>query len=180
MASDPPANAGFFSRSLWPRRLAALLEVVGIFVAGTLLARLASRGLNLGPANLRALGPGEQPDFVRLSWSTGANLLLRYGCILGLAFAVGWWHRRRRLADYGVTTAGRPLRELFATGVLLFAAVGWPPLLLKFLADRLPLGPQPSHWALIQDLGRPGVWLYLLVGSFGLVPILEELLARGY
>jgi hypothetical protein len=42
------------------------------------------------------------------------------------------------------------------------------------------MGRAPAHWALIADLNTPGIWLYLFVGSFGLVPIAEELLARGY
>ncbi len=166
--------------SRWQRRLAALFEVVGVFIVATLLARLASRGLALGPANLRALEPGVVPDFVRLSWSAGANLLLRYGLVLGLAVAVGWWHRRRRLSDYGVTTAGRSLREHVGIAVLLFAAAGILPLLLKLLPEFLPMGRAPQHWALIESMQTPGVWLYLFVGSFGLVPIVEELLARGY
>ena len=166
--------------AIWQRRLAALLEVVGIFVTGTLLARFASHWLNLGPVNLRALAPGEPPDFIALSWSTAANLVLRYGFIFGLALAVGWWHRRRRLRDYGVTTAGRPVREYVMIGVLLFAAFGLPPLFVKLLAGEAPLGESPQHWALIQNLDRPGVWLYLAVGSFGLVPIMEELFFRGY
>lgn len=166
--------------SPWQGRLAALLEVVGVFVLGSLIARLANRGLALGPASLRALEPGETPDFVQLSVSAGANLFLRYGLLLGVAFAVGWWHRRRRLAEYGVTTAGRPLRRHLGIAVLLFATVGILPLLLKFLMDFLPMGPAPQHWARIASLQLPGVWLYLFVGSFGLVPIAEELLARGY
>jgi membrane protease YdiL (CAAX protease family) len=162
------------------RRLAALLEVVGVFVIGTRAARLASRGLALGPANLRAVAPGVAPDFVRLSWTAGVNLLLRYGFVLGLAFAVGWWHRRRRLPEYGVTTAGRPFREHAGIAVLLFAVAGIVPLLLKVLQAYVPMGRAPQHWALMESLQTPGVWLYLFVGSFGLVPIAEELLARGY
>jgi membrane protease YdiL (CAAX protease family) len=177
---DFPVSRELSRPAAWQRRLAALLEVVGIFVAGTLLARLISRGLNLGPASLRALGPHEQPDFYQLSWSTGVSLLLRYGIIFALVLAVGWWHRSRRLSDYGVTTAGHPLGELVKVGMLLLAVVGLPSLLLKFLAAVLPLGRAPQHWALIQSLDRPGIWWYLLVGSFGLVPIMEELFARGY
>jgi membrane protease YdiL (CAAX protease family) len=172
--------SGAVRPSRWQRRLAALLEVVGVFVIGTLLARLASRGLDLGPANLRALEPGVEPDFVRLSWSAGVNLLLRYGLVLGLAFAVGWWHRRRHLSEYGVTTAGRSPREHVGIAVLLFAVVGILPMLLKLLPEFLPMGRAPQHWALIESVRSPGMWLYLFVGSFGLVPIAEELLARGY
>ncbi len=174
------SNCGLARSASWERRVAAVLEIIGVFVAGTLLARLASRGLNLGPVSLRALAPDEEPDFLSLSRSTAANLLLRYGFVLSLAFVVGWWHRRRRLAAYGVTTAGRRVSNHVIIAVLLFAAAGLPALGLKFLADVFPLGPAPQHWALTQALDRPGIWLYLFVGSFGLVPIVEELFARGY
>ena len=174
------SNRGRARSASWERRVAAVLEIIGVFVAGTLLARLASRGLNLGPVSLRALAPDEEPDFLSLSRSTAANLLLRYGFVLSLAFVVGWWHRRRRLAAYGVTTAGRRVSNHVIIAVLLFAAAGLPALGLKFLADVFPLGPAPQHWALTQALDRPGIWLYLFVGSFGLVPIVEELFMRGY
>lgn len=168
------------SPATWARRLAAVLEIVGVFVAGTLLARLAARGLDLGPANLRAVAPGEPLDFVSLSGAAAAHLLLRYGFVLGLAFVVGWWHRKRRLSEYGVTAAGRPARDHVSIGILLFAAASLPALGWKFLGSVLPLGPGPAHWGLLRSLDTPGIWLYLFVGSFGLVPIVEELWARGY
>jgi membrane protease YdiL (CAAX protease family) len=84
------------------------------------------------------------------------------------------------LADYGVTTADRSVRQHLLIGVLVFAAAGLPSLGLKFLAEVLPLGGSPQHWELTRSLDTPGIWLYLFVGSFGLVPILEELFARGY
>lgn len=164
----------------WTRRLAAVFEVAGVFVAGTILARLAGRWLDLGPSSLRGLPAGEQPDFVALSGSAAAQLLLRYGIVLGLALAVGWWHRRRRLAAYGVTAAGRSAGMHVTTGVLLFAAASLPALGWKFLGGVLPLGAGPAHWDLLRSLDNPGIWLYLFVGSFGLVPIVEELWARGY
>ena len=150
-----------------------------MFVAGTLLARLASRALVPGVAGLRALPPDAQPDFLALSRSTAASLALRYGIVLGLAFVVGWWHRRRRLQAYGVTMGGHSIGNHLGAAILLFAAAGLPALGLKLLAALLPL-QAPQHWALIERLDRPGIWLYLFVGSFGLVPIAEELLARGY
>jgi membrane protease YdiL (CAAX protease family) len=156
------------------------MEVVGVFVGGTLLARAIGRILGLGPAGIRSLPPGATPDFVALSASSAANLILRYGLVLGLAFAVGWWHRKRRLAQYGVTLASRPIQVHFGIGVLLFAATGILPLGLRLLSTVVPMGRAPAHWALTDDLSLPGMWLYLFVGSYGLVPIVEELLARGY
>jgi membrane protease YdiL (CAAX protease family) len=167
--------------SAWQRRIAALLEIIGVFIGGTLLARLISSGLNLGPGNIRSLEPGEVPDFAALSLSTGANLLIRYGAVLGLAFAVGWWHRRRPLAAYGVTTGGLSIRDHVGIAMLLFASVGFMSKSLLYLKDIVPLGRGPQHWTLLESPDYSAwFWLYMAVSSFALVPVLEELLARGY
>jgi membrane protease YdiL (CAAX protease family) len=120
------------------------------------------------------------PDFAALSLSTGANLLIRYGAILGLAFAVGWWHRRRPLSAYGVTTGGLSARDHLGIALLLFASVGLMSKLLLYFKDVVPLGRGPQHWALLESSDSVGFWLYMAVSSFALVPVLEELLARGY
>lgn len=178
--TDAPPTTPTSTHALWARRSAAIFEVAGVFVAGTILARVIGGWLDLGPSSLRGLPAGTPPDFVALSGSAAAQLLFRYGMVLGLALAIGWWHRRRRPAAWGVTTAGRPVGSLVATGVLLFAAASLPALGWKFLGQVLPMGAGPAHWELLRSLDNPGIWLYLFVGSFGLVPIVEELWARGY
>jgi membrane protease YdiL (CAAX protease family) len=166
--------------SVWQRRIAALMEIIGVFVGGTLLARLVGAWLGLERASIRTVDPDVAPDFLKLSWTVGVNLLLRYAVVLGLAFLVGWWHRRRSPAAYGVTTVGSPLRVHMRTGLLLFAVGGFLPRLLFFLKSYVPLGAGPQRWALLEDSSAPWFWLYMAVSSYGLVPILEELLARGY
>ena len=165
---------------LWLRRVAALLELVGVFVTGTLVARMAGRTLGIPTAGVRDLAPGATIDYLALAGSTAANLLLRYGAILGLAFAVGWWHRRRSAATYGVATAGLPLRAHLTIAALLFAAGGFLPKLLIFAKDYVPLGEGPPHWDLLRGEASLEYWIYMAVGSFVLVPIVEELFARGY
>lgn len=152
-------------------KLAALLELVGVFITGTLVARLL-----YSPKGLRDLT--QAPDFLALAGSTAASLLLRYGLILGLAFAIGWWHRRRRLADYGVTRAGMPLREHLVIGIVLFAVGGILPRFIVAFRDYL--GTSPRHWDLIETQPSLAYWIYMAVGSFVMVAILEELFARGY
>lgn len=161
-------------------KVAAFLEIAGVFVVGTLVARLAGNALGLGSAGLRDVQPGQAIDYLALARSTAASLLLRYGFILGLGFAIGWWHRRRRLAEYGVTMAGLPVREHLVIAVVLFAVGGFLPRLIFALQDRLDLGASPEHWKLIQPQATLGYWLYMAAGSFVLVPIVEELFARGY
>src|SRR5688500_14375868 len=63
------------------RRAAALLEIIGVFVTGTLAARMLARALGLTSAGLRDVQPGAAVDYATLAFTTGANLLLRYGII---------------------------------------------------------------------------------------------------
>ena len=165
---------------MWPRRAGALLELVGVFVTGTLAARLIGRAVGLPTGGLRDVEPGAAIDYLALAFTTGANLLLRYGVILALAFAIGWWFRGQRLVDYGVSGGGLPLRMHLAIAVILFAVGGFLPRLLFYLKDRIPLGEGPAHWDLIASASSIEFWVYMAVASFGLVPIVEELFFRGY
>ena len=164
----------------WRLRAAALLELIGVFVAGTVVARLIASAIGLDGGGLRDVKPGASVDYLALAWSTGATLVLRYGVILGLAFTLGWCYRRRRLSSYGVSAAGLPARVHLAIAVVLFAAGGFLPKLLIFLKDHVPLGQGPRHWDLIANADSLPFWIYMAVASFGLVPLVEELFFRGY
>ena len=164
----------------WQRQTAAACECVGIFVCGTLLARLIARAVGLPTRGLRDLQPSASVDFLSLAWVTGANLLVRYGLILTLAFAVGWWYRRWPLREYGVTTSRLPVKQLIAIALLVFSVGGAIPKFLLFIGAYVPLGSAPRHWELSQSTGSIDFWIYMAVSSYFLVPILEELFARGY
>ncbi|HEX6086195.1 MAG TPA: type II CAAX endopeptidase family protein [Thermoanaerobaculia bacterium] len=164
----------------WGRRIGALLELVGVFVTGTLVARMIAGASGLASGGLRDAQPGAAVDYLALAFTTAANLLLRYGLILGLAFVLGWRYGRRRWSSYGVSLADVPVRTHIAIGVVLFAVGGFLPKLLVCLKDRVPLGAGPRHWDLIATADSFEFWVYMAVGSFGLVPIVEELFFRGY
>jgi membrane protease YdiL (CAAX protease family) len=159
-------------------RIAALCEIVGVFILGTLLARLIARAAGISSATLRTV---KTPEFFALAFSTAINLVLRYGIILALALAIGWWYRRRPLREYGITLAAIPLREHLAIAIVLFSVGGFVPRLLMFLRSHVPLGAEPPQWAQIDSAPNTlAFWVYMAVGSFALVPIVEELFARGY
>ena len=163
------------------RRVVAILEVIGVFMSGTLIARLI--GGSLGLASRRELTESlrsNNVDFLAMSWRIGGDLLLRYGIVLLLASAVGWWYRRRPLAAYGLTLAGKPLAWHASAAILLFATAGLPAKLLIFLSHHFDLGPGPRHWRLHEGTWTWQFWTYMAVSSFLLVPIVEELFARGY
>jgi membrane protease YdiL (CAAX protease family) len=164
----------------WRRRIGALAELVGVFVIGTLVARVIGRAIGLPSGGLRDAQAGAPVDYLALAFTTGANLLLRYGVILGLAFVIGWRYRRQRLASYGISSAGLPVRAHIAIAVVLFAVGGLLPKLLIWLKDYVALGQGPAHWDLIASANSFEFWVYMAVASFGLVPIVEELFFRGY
>ena len=171
------------ARSRWMPRLAAVCELVGVLLVSIVIQRAAMGALGIPSwkgMQAEMLDSG-QVDFLALSVLAAIDLLLRYGVLLGLAFAIGWWHRRRRLEDYGVTLAGHGWRELVGIGVVLWGVGAALPRLLQALADHVPwIGEGPDHWALFPSTWTAEFLLYLAVSSFLLVPIVEELWARGY
>jgi membrane protease YdiL (CAAX protease family) len=126
------------------------------------------------------LPAGSVPDYLSLARSVAGDLVLRYGAILALAFVIGWWHRRRRITDYGVTLAARPVSTHLKWAIVAFAVGGLIPRVLIFSRKYVPaLGTGPTHWQL-QETWTWEFWLFMAVSSFLIVPIVEELFARGY
>lgn len=164
------------------RRTAAVLEVLAVLVGGSLAARAASNSLGLARSRalINALPEGGAPDFLAMAWVSALDLLIKYGIMFGLAFAIGWWHRRRPLRAYGMTSAGRPLAQQLGTGWLLFAVAYLPVSALLVLRSFVSLGAGPEHWSVFSYEWSLEFWIFMAVSSFVLVPILEELFVRGY
>ena len=93
---------------------------------------------------------------------------------------IGWWHRRRPAASYGLTMAGRPLGALVGIGVLLWAVAGLLPNVLTVLGGFLDLGVGAEHWVVFDYHWGLGFWFFMAASSFVLVPVYEELFTRGY
>jgi membrane protease YdiL (CAAX protease family) len=163
------------------RRAAALCEVLAVFVGSMLMQWLTLRMLGMEPwheVEARMVEAGSA-DFLRLARLAAVDLLVRYTYLLGLAFLIGRWHRRRRWRTYGLHTGGRSRRRLVKLGLWIYAA-NIVPVLLIFIDRWIPLGSGPEHWSLFPDTYTWDFMLYMTVASFAVVPILEELAARGY
>jgi membrane protease YdiL (CAAX protease family) len=126
-------------------------------------------------AHMMAVG---RVDWTLLARVALAELLLKYGWMFALAFAIGWWHRRRRPAAYGLTRGGRPLSRLLVVGLVVAGPAGLIPYGLELLGRLVPAGAAPS--SLRPSHSSPEYLVYMAVASFIVAPILEELIARGY
>jgi membrane protease YdiL (CAAX protease family) len=164
------------------RRVAALFEILGVLVVGNLAAfyLIPALGIkSLDPILQSALNAPE-PDFVSLSAVFFQTKSVQYGCLLLLAFAIGWWRRRLRPRNYGVTAAGQSVWSLIALGIVAFTLVALPIKLLWVAKQFIALGQGSPFWVLLEKKWTASFWLFMAVASFAYQPVIEELFFRGY
>src|SRR5512136_1890874 len=166
----------------WQRQLAAILEVCGIYMAGLLIAFVIISVSGIKLANpLEILVANPKADLLVLAGDMALLLLIQYGSILIPVYLIGWWHRRRPLRDYGCTAAGHSASYLLLAGIVLFAVSELPVKLLELMGQFVPLGPRADFQEILYALDWDyKFWIFAAVGSFLLIPIVEELFFRGY
>lgn len=166
------------------QKVLAILEVMAIFTTGQIVVFLVVKVAGLTPANpLHRLAADTTPgELLGISWELLQVLLLQYGGWFVLILPIGWWHRRRRFREYGVTTAGKPLGSLALTGVVLFCIADLPVKVLDVIDKAVGLGEDvPWRTALFaMDWTSWQFWLLMAIGSYALIPLVEELFYRGY
>jgi membrane protease YdiL (CAAX protease family) len=166
------------------RRTAALLEVLGIYLAGQLVVAQLTSVLSLQPVNPLPTLTANVTD-AELVTATGQVfwlLLLQYAGWFLLIAPINWWHRRQGPASYGVTKAGQSWSALVAAGLVTAALVSWPTFGLQLLDGAFGLGETAAWRQAIFDTSwrRWEFWYFVGVLSFGFVAVAEELFFRGY
>ena len=170
------------------KRTAALLEVLGVYLAA---GALEDRLINL-LARLQIVSVSN-PFALLTSHTSNADLLLasrrllliwvlQYGSYFAIIIPLNWWYRRSGPKAYGLTRAGHSMKWLIAAG-LVAACLSECPVLMLSLVDAVhPLGPMAPWRQAFFDTSwqRWQFWLFAAVFSYGAVPVVEELLFRGY
>ena len=108
--------------------------------------------------------------------------LLQYGSYFLLIIPINWWYRRRGPAAYGLTRAGLQWKVLILAAFATAALTQWPVLLHTLVDSIHPLGDMQPWRQAFFDMSwrRWQFWLFAGVMSYAAVPVLEELLFRGY
>ena len=100
------------------RRVAALLEVLGVSLAGPLviwgLRRLIGVSIT-NPFNTLSSHTTDA-ELITASRQMFVLLMFQYAGYFLLAFPINWWYRRRGPASYGLTRAGRSCLALLRFG----------------------------------------------------------------
>jgi membrane protease YdiL (CAAX protease family) len=166
------------------RRAAALLEVLGVYLSGTLLAVMIVKML------LGFQVPNPLANFTANISDAGlltatrqmfVVLVLQYAFYFVLIVPINWWHRRRGPAAYGLTTSGHSRKALLLAGAATAAIATWAFLAMNLVHIVWKVGKTVEWRQAFYDTSwrRWEFWLFSAV-FFALVPVLEELFYRGY
>jgi membrane protease YdiL (CAAX protease family) len=170
------------------RRIAALLEVLGVYLTGPFLqdkiVQLLAHWRLISTANpfdmLTAHTTND--ELLVASRQLFLALMLIYGSYFVLIIPINWWYRRRGRTAYGLTRAGRPWKTLIVAAVATAVLTQWP-VLIHTLVDALhPLGAMAPWRQAFFDMSwqRWQFWLFAAIASYALIPVVEELIFRGY
>ncbi|WP_417464649.1 CPBP family intramembrane glutamic endopeptidase [Kordiimonas sp.] len=168
-----------FNRSLWGR-LGACAEVAGVFFAGGLVGSML---LGLAGITSHPLAPlmGENPDMVAIAGNLAKVLMLQYAAWVALAIVFLLIRKQQPLSRLGFSLNGYTVGALVLLGIGAWALGDLGNRLLWILDAEFNLGTSvPWREALLSADRTAGWWLVMAVGSFGLVPLVEELFWRGY
>jgi membrane protease YdiL (CAAX protease family) len=164
--------------SRWP----ALFEVLALPVLAAVVAVLLAALLGTHLVNpFASLQPEAPPEsWLPLTAQLLQVLALQYAGILLLVMAILLPRHEFSRRRFGLTRNGVPLSRLLRMGLLL-ACVLVPLQLALMAADaQWNLGDTaPWRRALLDAPRTSDFWLLMAVGSFGLVPLLEEGFYRG-
>lgn len=165
-----------------PRPWPAVLEVLGLSALGGVLATLLAAALGVQFSNpLAELRPAALPSsWLPIAWALAKALALQYA---GIALLVGGILLARRELNptrLGFTRNGHSAGSLIGAGGVLGCLLAMFSLALILADAQWDLGPTEA-WreALLSAPQSWDYWLLMAVGSYALVPVLEEAFYRG-
>jgi membrane protease YdiL (CAAX protease family) len=166
------------------RRVAALFEVLGVYVAGQYLVTLFINTLHLQADNPLAHINAQisNAELLAATRDLFFLLLMQYAGWFLLIIPINCWHRRSGPAAYGLTRAGKSWKFLLGTGVAAAALAAWPSIGVQLLDRAYDLGPTVPWRQALFDMSwrRWEFWLFAAVLSYAFVAFMEELFYRGY
>ena len=162
--------------------------MLGIYLAGAYLSDRIAKLL----VHCRLISDANPFDLL-IVHATNAELLLASrqlfvalmvlcGSYFALIIPINWWYRRRGRTGYGLTRAGLPWKTLVLAALATAVLTQWP-VLLHTLIDAIHLLGAMAPWRQAffeMSWRRWQFWLLAGTMSYALIPVVEELIFRGY
>jgi membrane protease YdiL (CAAX protease family) len=170
------------------RRTAALFEVFGVYLTGAFLsdqvATLLVHWRVVSPQNPLQLLTVHMTnkELLVASRQLLLTLILLYGSYFALIIPINWWYRQRGREAYGLTRAGRSWKALILAALATAVLTQWPVLVHTLVDTVHPLGKTEPWRQAFFDMSwrRWQFWLFAGILSYAVIPIIEELIFRGY
>ena len=168
---------GFLNSRFW-----IILEPIILLVIFSLIAGQLTPFVGVGEGAADAALLASPPDWGVLAVIEAKSQGIKWGMLLIAAWLIS------RMRGYRIT---RPVSSdtpsLSVPQLLLFGFAIAVPIHLVAILPRwyhyniAPLGETPPIWDILYGAQwTPEFWLFMAVGSFALIPIVEELFFRGY
>jgi membrane protease YdiL (CAAX protease family) len=165
-------------------RLAVLLEVLGVYLAGQLVMVVVLRVAGIAAVNpLTTLTVDVSgPDLVRKTHELVRLLVFQYVGWFLLILPVALWKRSASPRVFGFTKNGHGWGYLAIAGIVAWAIAELPTRWLEVLNSFYQLGETTPWRRAVFDMSwrRWEFWYFSAMGSYLLIPVLEELFYRGY
>ena len=166
-------------------RAAALVEVLGVSLAGPLLMWGLRRLIGVSvtnPLDRLSVKVLPMPNYYGFAPNVRVGLMFQYAGYFLLIFPINWWYRWRGPASYGLTRAGRSWTALLLAGLATVALSAWPAFSIELINVIHRLGETAPWRQALFDMSwrRWEFWLFSAVLSWALIPVVEELFFRGY
>lgn len=168
------------SRRNWRHALSAPLEIA--LVIGASLAAALWITPQISPGLADALGlTGSPRDLMAGARALTQQFGVQYGVLAGLALVFALLRGRRSAPAYALATPTPKITHPVRYGLLLGLLISIIPSTVFILQDIAPIGADTPIWAALRDAPWDlDFWIFMAVGSFALVPLLEELGWRSY
>ncbi len=165
------------------KKFLLIVEVISLFIIGALFAIKVGEWIKIEDWLLESnnIVLKEKVDFIGLSTRSAVSSFIKYGCIfLIVATFLSVTKSGYTFKSVGVSLNGKSTKYILRASVIIFCIGGIIPKFLFFLWPTGLIGDGPENWKLLNQSWGLGFWIFMLVGSVILPPILEELFFRGY
>lgn len=175
----------------WLNQLAAiaavLLVVVGMYWGGDVGSHFMATNFNtVFGGILMELGyptgneAATDPDFSQAARVNAEFFAWQYGGVIVLLVLLGLVRGRLRRRELGISLGQRNLGQLVVMGVVAGAVANIASTIIFAGKELFPLGDDtPFWWALDRVDWDLDLWIFMAVGSYALVPLVEEFAYRG-
>lgn len=166
---------------------AALMVVVGMYWGGDVAARYMSTSFNyVFGGLLMALGfpdgseTAPDPNFLQAARVNAEFFAYQYGGVVIILLALGLASGRMSFTKLGITRGKYRLSELLSIGIVAGAVASIASTVIFAGKELFPLGDDTPFWWMIGRVDWDlDLWIFMAVGSYALVPLLEEFAYRG-